>query len=327
MYKVLLPVCALIFISCKQTHIGSIERLDPSLDAIISAGVEPEVIADGFKWTEGPLWIEEKKMLLFSDVFSNNVYQWKEGHQAAVYLRSSGYTGSTARGGELGSNGLMLTKDGKLVLCQHGNRQVASMNAVLEKPTASYTTIAGGFNGKRFNSPNDGTFSKEGELFFTDPPYGLEGRMADTKKEIFFQGVYKVKRTGEVKLLCDSITRPNGIALFPDEKKLLVANSDSSKPYWYSFDIENDSLSNGRIFYNGLTDLKEGKGLPDGLKIDRNGNVFAAGPGGIYIFNSNAKLLGRIRLPVAAANCAFSGDQKTLYITATNYLLRVNLRK
>ncbi len=325
MHRVLLPLFVLIIVSCKQARIGTIERIDPSLDAIIPAGVEPEIIADGFKWTEGPVWIEDRKMLLFSDVFSNNVYQWTEGSEASVYLKSSGFTGPTKRGGELGSNGLMLASDGKLVLCQHGNRQVARMNAGLEKPTPSYTTLADRYNGKRFNSPNDGTFNSNGELFFTDPPYGLEGRMNDPNKEIPFQGVYKVKPTGEVTLLCDSITRPNGIALFPGEKRLLVANSDSSKPYWYLFDIQNDSLRNGSIFYNAFADLKEGKGLPDGLKIDQNGNVFATGPGGVYIFNGTGKLLGRVRLPVAAANCAFSADHKTLYITATNYVLRIKM--
>lgn len=322
-------VFVFIFISCKNKehkNIGSIERADPALDAIISANAQPEIIADGFKWTEGPLWIENKKMLLFSDVFSNNVYKWTEEKGAEVFLKSSGYTGSTARGGELGSNGLILSRDGKLVLCQHGNRQVARMDADFDNPKATYTALANNFNGKKLNSPNDGTFSSNGDLYFTDPPYGLEGKMDDRSKEISFQGVYKVKPSGEAILLCDSITRPNGVALFPGEKNLLVANSDSSKPVWYFFDIQNDSLKNARIFYNASAFVREEKGLPDGLKIDNNGNVFATGPGGVYILNRDGKLLGKIKLPVAAANCAFSNDQKTLYITATNYVLRLKMR-
>lgn len=317
-----------IFLSCnKSKSIGSIELLDPSLDSIILPDVEPEIIADGFKWTEGPLWIEDKKMLLFSDVFANKVFKWTLEKGTEIYLSPSGYTATTARGEELGSNGLLLDNQGKLVLCQHGNRQVARMDADLTAPKPAYTTLAGKYHDKRLNSPNDAAFQSNGDLFFTDPPYGLEKRMDDPLKEISFQGVYKTKPSGEVILLCDSITRPNGIALFPGEKTLLVANSDSARPFWYSFDIVNDSLANARIFYNASAAMGEGKGLPDGLKIDKNGNVFASGPGGIFIFNSQGKLLGKIKLPVAASNCAFSKDQKTLFITATNYILRVKMRK
>jgi gluconolactonase len=327
MRNAVLPLLVLIFASCNSSHIGTIDRIDPLLDSIISSGTGPEIIADGYKWTEGPLWIENKKMLLFSDVFSNNVYKWTEGKGAEVYLTSSGYTGSAPRTGELGSNGLILSKEGRLVLCQHGNRQVAVMNSDLENPSATYTALADRYKGKRFNSPNDGTYNSNGDLYFTDPPYGLEERMADPGKEIPFQGVYKIKPTGEVILLCDSISRPNGIAFFPGNQKLLVANSDSTKPFWYSFDVDNDSLKNGRIFYDASAVLREGKGLPDGLKIDNNGNVFATGPGGVFIFNPNGKLIGKIKLPVAASNCAFSADQKTLFITASNYILRLKLRK
>jgi gluconolactonase len=289
-------------------------------------GREVEIIADGFKWTEGPLWIESKKMLLFSDVFSNQVYKWTEGKGAEVYLKGSGYTGTTSRGGELGSNGLLLNSDNKLVLCQHGNRQVAVMETSLDQPKPVYTAVAAEFKGKKLNSPNDGVFKSNGDLYFTDPPYGLVGRMTDPLKEIPWQGVYLVKPTGAIVLLCDSITRPNGIAFFPGQQRLLVANSDENKPFWYVFDVVNDSLRNGKIFYNALSAVNDGKGLPDGLKIDNNGNVFATGPGGVFIFNAGGKLLGKIKLPVAPANCAFSADQKTLYITATNYVLRLRMR-
>jgi gluconolactonase len=327
MHKIFIPVFLLIFISCnKSKSIGSIERFDPSLDAIISPDAVPEIIADGFKWTEGPLWIENKKMLLFSDVFSNKVYKWTEEKGTGVFLTTSGYTGPATRGGELGSNGLLLSKEGWLALCQHGNRQVARMDADLDNPKPRYTTLVNNLKGKRLNSPNDGAFNSNGELYFTDPPYGLEGRIADPAKEIPFQGVYKVKRSGEVILLCDSLTRPNGIGFFPGEKKLLVANSDSARPFWYVFDIENDSLTNGSIFYNASAAIGQGKGLPDGLKIDGHGNVFAAGPAGVFIFNMQGKLLGKVKLPVAPSNCAFSTDQKTLFITATNYVLRLKLR-
>ncbi len=317
-----------VFFSCSnRKSIGSIQRLDPSLDAIISADVLPEIIADGFRWTEGPLWVEDKNMLLFSDVFANKVFKWTEGKGTETYLSPSGYTATASRGGELGSNGLLLNKQGQLVLCQHGNRQVAAMDADINRPKAAFITLAGKYNNKTLNSPNDAVYRSNGDLFFTDPPYGLENRMDDPLKQIPFQGVYKVKPSGEIILLCDTLTRPNGIALFPGEKALIVANSDSTKPFWYTFDIANDSLTNGRIFFDASAALSEGKGLPDGLKVDRNGNVFAAGPGGIFIFNAQAKLLGKIKLAVAPSNCAFSGDQKTLFITATNLVLRVRMRK
>jgi len=327
MYKIFILAFVCFSASCNTSdNIGSIERIDPSLDAIISPGAQPEIIADGFSWTEGPLWIEDKKMLLFSDVFTNNVYKWTAEKGDEVFLTTSGYTGSTPRSAELGSNGLLLSKEGKLVLCQHGNHQIAQMNADLDDPKPTYIALASQFIGRRLNSPNDAAFHTNGDLYFTDPPYGLERGMEDTLKEIPWQGVYKIKPSGEVILLTDSITRPNGIAFFPGGKSVLVANSDPNKPFWYSFDIENDSLVNGKIFYNAFAHITEGKGLPDGLKIDKNGNVFATGPGGVFIFNRQGKLLGKIKLPVAPSNCAFSADQKTLYITATNYVLRLKMR-
>ena len=169
-------------------------------------------------------------------------------------------------------------------------------------------------------------FNSKGELFFTDPPYGLEKEMDDPKKEIPFQGVYKVKSSGEVILLTDTLTRPNGILLLPGEKTLLVANSDPEKPNWYAFDIKNDSLSNGRVFYSCAGYDKKLNGLPDGMKADKAGNLFATGPGGVWIFNKNGKLIGKIKVPEATSNCAFSADEKTLYITNDMNLLRVKLR-
>lgn len=324
----MIPLLVLLSMSCgKPKTIGSIEQSDASLDAIITPGSVVEVLADGYKWTEGPLWIEDQKMLLFSDVFANKVFKWTEAHGAEVYLDSSGYTATIARGGEFGSNGLLLSNEGKLVLCQHGNRQVAMMESGLNNPKPSFKTIAGAYQNKKLNSPNDAVYNQSGDLFFTDPPYGLEKNMDDPSKEIPFQGVYKVAPSGAISLMCDSLTRPNGIAFFPGQQKILVANSDSAKPNWYLFDVTTDSFTNGHIFYNASTEALSEKGLPDGLKIDRNGNVFATGPGGVFIFNSNGKLLGKIKLPVPSANCAFAPDEKTLYITASNYILRIKMRK
>jgi gluconolactonase len=226
----------------------------------------------------------------------------------------------------MGSNGLILDKEGRLVLCQHGNRQMARMDAPLDKPEPKYISLANLYKGKKFNSPNDAVYNSKGELFFTDPPYGLEKNVDDPKKETPYQGIYRVKTNGEVILMTDSITRPNGIAFLPGEKTILIANSDPPKPNWYAFDIDsNGNFSNGRIFYSTVGADTSLKGLPDGMKINRNGNVFATGPGGIWIFNKEGKLLGKYKLTAAASNCAFSPDQKTLYITNDMYLLRLKL--
>jgi gluconolactonase len=327
-----ITICLTMIITICQAQqpyktIGTIERLDPALDKIISSNAKPEIIAEGFDWSEGPVWIEGQQMLLFSDVPRDTVFKWTEKQGKEVYLTPSGYSDTIKRGGEMGSNGLVIDRSGHLVLCQHGNRQMARMDAGLDAPKPIYTPIASSYRGKKFNSPNDAVYNNKGELFFTDPPYGLEKQMDDPKKEIAFQGVYKVKQNGEVILLVDSLTRPNGIAFFPGEKKLIIANSDAAKPNWYVFDVsEKDSLYNGKIFYSlaGFDSIL--KGLPDGLKIDKNGNVFAAGPGGIYIFNSDGKKLGLLKLPDAASNCALSPDQKTLYITNDMYVLRLKMR-
>jgi gluconolactonase len=265
-------------------------------------------------------------MLLFSDVPQNIVYKWTEEKGKEVFLTPSGYSDSVKRGGEMGSNGLTLDLNGQLVLCQHGNRQMARMDASLDQPKSAFISIANNYKGKKFNSPNDVVYNSDGELFFTDPPYGLEKQLNDPKKEIPFQGVYKVKKNGDVILLVDSLTRPNGIAFMPGEKTLLVSNSDPAKPNWYAFDVNGDSLSNGRIFYNAAGYDSTLKGLPDGMKIDKNGNVFATGPGGVWIFNKEGKQLGKIKFNDATSNCAFSPDQKTLYITNDMNVLRIKMR-
>jgi len=324
----LLVLCSLF--SCKVAEeksaptIGSIERLDPSLDQLINSSATIEILSDGYDWSEGPVWVESQKMLLFSDVPTNTVYKWTEQDSIQVFLKPSGYTGQTASNSkEEGSNGLALNTDGKLVLCQHGDRRLAVLDAPLNSPQSTFTTLAGTYEGKKFNSPNDVAVRRNGDYFFTDPPYGLPENVA---QEIPFQGVYKLSN-GTVTLLVDTLTRPNGIALMPDEKTLVIANSDKAKAMWYVYDLnENDSLANGRIFHDATEAAKTESGLPDGLKIDSQGNVFATGPGGVWIFNRDAKLIGKIKLPEATANCAFSADDKTLFITSNNYLLRLKMR-
>ncbi len=203
----------------------SVERLDQRLDEIISPGVLPEIIADSFNWSEGPLWLPEEQLLIFSDVPENVVYQWSEHGGIKIYLNPSGYTDTLRRGGETGSNGLLLDPEGSLVLCQHGDRRMARMDAPLSKPEPKFITLADKWQGKRFNSPNDAVYNSKGELFFTDPAYGLEFRWEDPKREIDFTGVFKLSTEGDVILLVDTLQAPNGIGLSPDETKLYIASS------------------------------------------------------------------------------------------------------
>jgi gluconolactonase len=331
-YTWMLMMVGLFIASCNGSReaktIGSIERTDNSLNDIISEDAKVEVLAEGYEWAEGPVWIESQKMLIFSDVPKNTIYKWTEEKGAEVYLTPSGYTGSVpSLSDEPGSNGLTLDKEGRLVLCQHGDRRIARMDGSLESPNPSFITIADRYNGKRFNSPNDVIFKSNGDVYFTDPPYGLPKKENDSTKETPFQGVYRATPLNYVSLLVDSLTRPNGIAFTPDEKTMIVANSDPGKAIWYAFDLTaTDSLTNARIFYDATENTKTESGLPDGLKIDKNGNVFASGPGGVWIFNKDGKVLGKIKTPVPTANCALADDEKTLYLTSDMYLLRVKLR-
>lgn len=313
----------------KYKTTGIIEKSDPALDALLSPDAKAEIIAEGFEWSEGPLWIEKENMLLFSDVPMNTIYKWTEKNGKEIYLKPSGYTGTEpTKSKEPGSNGLTLDNDGNLVMCQHGDRRVSRMDAGLSTPEAKFITLSDQYNGKKLNSPNDCVFSSHGELFFTDPPYGLPMQNdQDPLKEQSHNGVYKVKKDGTVILLTDSITRPNGIAFFPGEKRLLVANSDPDKPNWYVFDVNGDTLTNGKIFYSAAGYDKSWKGLPDGFKIDKKGNVIATGPGGVYFFNSEGKLLGMLKLDNATSNIAMSPDEKTIFITNDMYVLRMKMRE
>ncbi len=333
MKRVFLFLLFVSLLACRDTTpalrtAGSIQSFDPSLEKITDSAAPVEIIAEGFKWTEGPLWIESERMLLFSDIPANKIFKWTESKGAELYLMPSGYTGTVPRTGEPGSNALLLNSDGQLVLCQHGDRRIATMDAPLHAPQPVFVPVVDHYQGMRFNSPNDATFRSDGHLFFTDPAYGLEKAMDDPAKEIPFQGVYQLTGSGEVRLLTDAITRPNGIAFRNNEKTLIIANSDPQKPVWYLFDIDDhDSLHNETLLFDATEASKKEKGLPDGLKVDKQGNIFATGPGGVWIFNALGKLAGKISVPEPCSNVALADDDKTLYITANMYILRVRMRK
>ena len=307
--------------------IGTIERVDPALDAILSPEAKIEIIAEGYTWSEGPVWVDAQKMLLFSDVPENIVYKWTEEKGAEVYLTPSGFTGAETNSREKGSNGLLLNEKGQLVLCQHGDRRLSVMNSDLASPKSEFTTIADKYDGKRFNSPNDAALGKNGSYYVTDPPYGLsEAMMDDPAKEIPFQGVYEIKPDGQVRVLVDSISRPNGIALSPDNKYMYVANSDRSVAKWYRYELGDSGVVAGQVFYNTLGPNGQGD-AGDGLKVDSNGVLYASGGGGVLIISPEGKLLGRISLPNACSNTALSPDEKTLYVTNDMYVLRIKMRE
>lgn len=303
---------------------GSIERLDPALDSLLPANAQLEILAEGFEWSEGPLWVPQLNSVLFSDIPNNRINRWSEADGLQPYLEPAGYTGTTPRGGEPGSNGLLLDAEGKLVLCQHGDRRMARMEAPLDQPAPNFTTLVGDYEGKRLNSPNDAVYHTNGSLYFTDPPYGLA---QPSDQELDFQGVYRLRPDGKVDLLTKELSRPNGIAFSPDEKKLYVAVSDPDRAHYMAYDVERDgTLDQGRILFDATPLVPGRKGLPDGIKVDDRGNLWATGPGGVLILAPDGRHLGTIDPGEAAANCAWGNDGSVLYITADTYLCRIRTR-
>ena len=319
--------------------IGRVERLDPALDAIVDADAKVEVLAEGFEWSEGPVWWREGGSLLFSDIPRNTVFRWKEGEGLTEFLKPSGYTGAGPRGGtqpsaevdEQGSNGLTFDTHGMLVLCQHGDRRLARLAEPLsinEKPEPKYVTWANRWEEKRFNSPNDVAIHKSGAAYFTDPPYGLEKGGDASSRDIDFNGVYRAAPDGTVTLVSREMTKPNGLAFSPDHTVLYVGQSDSNAPVWRAFDVQADgSLGPGRIFFDAKELVTKGlKGAPDGFKVDQSGNLLATGPGGVLVISAEGKHLGTISTGELISNCAFGDDGGTLYMTSHMYLCRVRLK-
>jgi gluconolactonase len=302
---------------------GPIERVSPKLDALIKPDAAVEILAEGFKWAEGPLWLADQQMLLFSDVPENRIYSWREGQEAnQIYLEPSGNTSNEKREG---ANGLLLDAQGNLVLCQHGDRRMARMDAPLTEPKPNFTTLVDKYQGKRFNSPNDAVFDGAGNLYFTDPPYGLPHI---SHQEVDAYSVYRLSAAGELTVITDKLYRPNGIAFSPDQKTLYVANSDPKHAVWMAYELNPDgTVASERVFYDVTSFVTaERPGVPDGLKVDSAGNIYGSGPGGVWIFSPEGEHLGTIRTSTPTANVGFNEDQSVLFLTSEMYLLRVVLK-
>jgi len=304
-----------------------IEILDPEALTLIDSGSVIEQIAAGFKWTEGPAYSSDGGYLLFSDVRANKLYKWEDGKGASVYLEPSGYSGKEIKEKEPGANGLLIDKYGKLLLCQQGFRRVARMKTPLNDPRPDFDVIASSYQGKKFNSPNDLVYAANGNLYFTDPPYGLDHGIQDSTKEIPFQGVYLVRPWGKVVLVTDKVSYPNGIALSPDNKYLYISNSDNENKEWTRYELNADGLiAKDTVFHRVTADEGKVPGNPDGMKVDARGYIYATGPGGVWIFNPSAKVIARIYTGQLTSNCYIDQLHHMLYMTCDSLVMRVKLK-
>src|SRR5712692_2766859 len=303
-------------------HVIDVVRLDRRFDKLVPLNVKIETIAGGHKWVEGPVWNRKDGYLLFSDIPNNSIYKWQEGKVESLFLKPSGYTGKAPfEGPEPGSNGLTYDPSGRLVLAEHGDRRVAR----LEK-NGRKTTLVDRYEGKRINSPNDLVFKSNGDLYFTDPPFGLPKAFDDPRKELPFQGVYRLSTDGRLTLLIKDIKAPNGVAFSPDEKTLYVSDVDPKRAAWLAYGVNDDgTVTNGRVFCDGTRWRKDPYFGPDGMKIDRHGNLFGARPGGISVFAPDGTHLGSIETGAPTSNMAWGEDGSVLYITGGSAIYRIKL--
>lgn len=299
----------------------TIIRLDPRFDQLVPKDVKLEKIADGFTWVEGPLWDKQGGYLLFSDIPANAVYQWKSGEGVSAFLTQSGYSGSAPFAGkEPGSNGLAFDERGRLVLCRHGDRQIGRLES-----DGRITVLAERYGGHHLNSPNDLVFKSNGDLYFTDPPFGLPGLFDDPDKAPV-QGVYRLKQDGTLTLLISDIKAPNGIAFSPDEKILYVSDVDPKRAAWLAYDVKADgSVTHGRLFFDATRWRQDPFFGPDGFKVDQQGNIFGARPGGLSVIAADGTLLGTIETGQPTSNVAWGEDGYTLFITGGTSVSRIRL--
>jgi gluconolactonase len=304
-----------------------IVRLEPRLDALVPAGAAPERVAGGFSWVEGPVWHPEG-FLLFTDIPANRIVQWIAGRGTRVWLERAGWDRRAPFNGfEPGANGLALDANGRVIAARHGERNVARLER-----DGRWSVLADRYDGKRLNSPNDVIVDSRGDVMFTDPPFGLPRGFDDAAKELAFSGVYRRGRDGSVSLLTRELRAPNGIAFSPDERTLYVSNAESARAVWMAYPVRSDgTLGAGRILLDATTAAQDlarrgvRTGNPDGMKVDRSGNLFAAGPGGLWIIAPDGAHLGTVEFPFPVSNCAFGEDGSTLFITADTGVWRLRL--
>lgn len=304
-----------------QTVDTKILRMDPVLDSVVSPNAKIEKLAGGFLFTEGPVWVHDGSYLLFSDPNNNLIYRWSPEDGVSIYRTHSGYSGmDIGECGQPGSNGLTLDAQGRLTINEHGNRRVTR----LEK-NGQVTVLADRYQGKRLNSPNDLVYRSDGALYFTDPPFGLPKSFDDLRKELPFSGVYCLIK-GELKLVSADLDGPNGLAFSPDEKYLYVDNWDEKSKVILRYNVQPDgTLTNKRMFFDATNE--PGEDAWDGLKVDQQGNVYASGPGGLWIFSKEGKHLGTIIGPEHPHNLAWGGDdRRTLYLAAQTGIYRIALK-
>lgn len=303
-------------------RVGGIERLSPALDRLVTADAAIEQLATGFGWAEGPLWISEGRYLLFSDVPRNRIHRWSEADGVSVFLEPSGYDGPNPEGfREPGSNGLIREPSGTVLMGDHGNRAISR----LDLATRRKTLVATRYRGARFSSPNDLVRAANGSIYFTDPPFGLLGIDQSPLKEQPVNGVYRADPDGNVVLIDGALHLPNGVALSPDGRILYASNSEPNRAVLIAYDLDSRGNVAGRRVFADMSaqSRPENPGLPDGIAVDRAGNLFATGPGGVLVFSPGGEWLGRIRTGAPVANCKFGEDGRTLFLTSGGMLARV----
>ena len=311
--------------SSAQQIVGSVEFLDPKMEVFFDKNAKIEVLADGFTWAEGPVWVSKLNGVVFTDVPNNKAYLWTKKDGLSLFLSPSGMTNHAPHSTDEGANGLTLDNEGNLILCQHGNRAVSKLkNWSFDTP--EYEILVDHFEGKWLNSPNDLAINQKGEIFFTDPPYGLKDQDRDALKELDFNGIYKWSEDNGLVLLDKSLSRPNGIALSNDEKTVYIGNSDSQYSIIAAFDLENGLLKNKRTFFDGSVLAQTRQGLFDGLRVHSSGVVFATGPGGVLVLDESGKHLGTVMPGKSTANCGFDAEEDYLYLTSTDVLARIKLK-
>ncbi len=304
---------------------GRLVALAPAFDLLIASNTPIERVAEGFKSATAPCWDSSERQLLFSDIESNRLYAWQSGAPARVVLEMSGYTNYYPRGGAMGTSAILVESARSWILCQHGNRRIERIE--IRRDETNRTVLVEYYRYSRFNSPHAAVMNRNGDLYFTDPPLGLEGLERDSSRELTYSGVYQLPRKGELRLLDRELARPTGIALSPSEKSLYVADANPQRPAWWAYELGRDgSVGARRLWFDGASLSGQGRGLPGGMRTDQKGNVFAAGPGGILVLSASGQHLGTIEIPEPVSGCAWGDNGARLYVTGAGAIYRIATR-